>query len=224
MDIEGLGERQAERLLAEGLITNVADIYELGVEDLTGLEGFGSISARNLIAAIEASKARPFHRVLFGLGIPGVGLVGARGLARRFGSMDALLAADAEAVEATEGFGPILARTIVETLAEERTVELVERLRTHDLQLEEAGDAAADGPLSGRTFVITGTLPNLSREVATERIEGAGGKVTGSVSGRTDYLLAGEDPGTKLARALELGTAVIDEAGLEELLAQAAPD
>jgi DNA ligase (NAD+) len=219
MDIEGLGERQAERLLAERLIENVADIYELEEESLTGLEGFGSISARNLLAAIDASRERPFHRVLFGLGIPGVGLVGARGLARRFGSMDALLDASAEEVEETEGFGPILARTIVETLAEERTRDLVERLRSHGLQLEESGGATVEGSLSGRTFVITGTLPNLSREVATERIEAAGGKVTGSVSSRTDYLLAGEDPGTKLARAQELGTAVIDEPGLEELLA-----
>jgi DNA ligase (NAD+) len=221
MDIEGLGERQAERLLAEGLIANVADIYELDGDRLTELEGFGEVSARNLLAAIEASKERSFHRVLFGLGIPGVGLVGARGLARRFGSMDALLAATAEEVEETEGFGPILARTIVETLAEERTRDLVERLRGHGLQLEEAGAAAAEGPLAGRTFVITGTLPSLSREAATERIEAAGGKVTGSVSGRTDYVVAGADPGTKLARAQELGTSVIDEAGLEELLAAA---
>jgi len=219
MDIEGLGERQAERLLAERLIENVADIYELDEEGLTGLEGFGSISARNLLAAIEASKQQPFHRVLFGLGIPGVGGVGARGLARQFGSMDALLGAAAEDVEATDGFGPVLASTIVETLAEERTRDLVERLRGHGLQLEEAGDATSEGPLSGRTFVITGTLPSLSREVATERIEAAGGKVTGSVSGRTDYLLAGDDPGTKMARAEEVGTTVIDEAALEELLA-----
>ena len=219
MDIEGLGERQAERLLAERLIENVADIYELDEKSLTDLEGFGSISARNLLAAVDASRERPFHRVLFGLGVPGVGLVGARGLARRFGSMDALLGASAEEVEATEGFGPILARTIVETLAEERTRDLIERLRAHGLQLEESGGASVEGPLAGRTFVVTGTLPNLSREVAIERIEAAGGKVTGSVSGRTDYLVAGEDPGTKLIRAQELGTTVIGEPGLEELLA-----
>ena len=218
MDIEGLGERQAERLLAERLIENVADIYELREEDLTGLEGFGEISARNLLAAIERSKQQPFHRVLFGLGIPGVGGVGARALARQFGSIDGLLAAGGEDVEATEGFGPVLARTIVETLAEERTRDLVERLRGHGLQVADAGAATAEGPLTGRTFVITGTLPNISREVATERIEGAGGKVTGSVSGKTDFLLAGEDPGTKLAKAQELGTTVIDEAALEELL------
>ncbi len=220
MDIEGLGERQAERMLAEGLIENVADIYELDEERLTELEGFGALSAQNLLAAVEASKRQPFHRVLFALGIPGVGAVGARGLAQRFRSIDALLAASAEQVEETEGFGPVLARTIVETLGEERTRDLIERLRGHGLRLlDETGETApAEGPLSGRTFVITGTLPSLSREEAAARIEAAGGKVTGSVSSRTDYLLAGSDPGSKLARAQEVGTEVIDEGRLQELL------
>ncbi|MDQ4071559.1 MAG: NAD-dependent DNA ligase LigA, partial [Actinomycetota bacterium] len=219
MDIEGLGERQAERFLADGLIGDVADIYELDEERLKRLEGFGETSARNLVAAIEASKERPFHRVLFSLGIPGIGAVGARALAQRLGSMDALLAASAEDVEEVEGIGPVLARAIVETLAEERTRALIERLRRHGLQMEERGDAAPpEGPLSGRRLVITGTLPNLSREEATARIEAAGGKVTGSVSGNTDYLVAGEEPGTKLARAREAGVEVIDEADLEALL------
>ena len=219
MDIEGLGERQAERLLADGLIGDVADIYELDEERLERLEGFGETSARNLVAAIEASKERPFHRVLFALGIPGIGAVGARALAERLGSMDALLAASAEQVEEVEGIGPVLARTIVETLAEERTRALIERLRRHGLQMDERGAAAPpEGPLSGRRLVVTGTLPNLSRDEATARIEAAGGKVTGSVSGNTDYLVAGEEPGTKLARAREAGVEVIDEAGLEALL------
>ncbi|MDQ4130248.1 MAG: helix-hairpin-helix domain-containing protein, partial [Actinomycetota bacterium] len=219
MDIEGLGEKQAERFLAEGLIGDVADIYELDEERLERLEGFGETSAHNLVAAIEASKDRPFHRVVFALGIPGIGAVGARALAQRLGSMDALLAASAEDVEEVEGIGPVLARTIVETLAEERTRALIDRLRHHGLQMEERGAAAPpEGPLSGRTLVITGTLPNLSRDEATARIEAAGGKVTGSVSGNTDYLVAGEEPGTKLARAQEAGVEVIDEAGLEALL------
>jgi DNA ligase (NAD+) len=133
--------------------------------------------------------------------------------------MDALLAASAEAVEEIEGIGPVLARTIVETLAEERTRALIDRLRRHRLQMEERGAAAPpEGPLSGRTLVVTGTLPYLSRDEATARIEAAGGRVTGSVSGNTDYLVAGDDPGTKLARARELGIEVIDEAGLEALL------
>jgi DNA ligase (NAD+) len=219
MDIEGLGERQAERLLDEGLIRNVADIYKLREEDLVRLEGFGRVSAGNLLAAIAASKTQPFHRVLFGLGIQGVGGVGARALARHFGAIDALLRASAEEVEQVEGFGPVLARTIVETLAEERTRDLIERLRAHGLDLEERGAAvSAEGPLSGRSFVITGTLPTMSREEATRRIEEAGGNVTGSVSGRTDYVVAGADAGSKLERARELGTEVIDEPGLEALL------
>jgi DNA ligase (NAD+) len=219
MDIEGLGERQAERFLAEGLIGDVADIYELDEERLAQLEGFGEVSARNLVEAIEASKRQPFHRVLFALGIPGIGGMGARALARELGSIDALLAASAEDVEQIEGIGPVLARAIVETLAEERTRTLIERLRGHGLEMKERGGAAPpEGPLSGRTFVITGTLPTLSREDATRRIEAAGGKVTGSVSGNTDYLLAGADPGSKLARAQELGTEVLNESGLEQLL------
>jgi DNA ligase (NAD+) len=219
MDIEGLGEENARRFLQERLIESVADIYELEEERLTGLDGFGEISARNLLSAIEQSKERPFHRVLFALGIPGIGFVNARALTERFRSIDALIGASTEEIAETEGIGPVLADTIAQTLAEKRTRELIERLRGHGLQLEERGAApAAEGPLMGKTLVLTGTLPNLSRENAAERIEAAGGKVTGSVSGKTDYVVAGEDPGSKLERAKELGTQVIDEAGLLELL------
>jgi DNA ligase (NAD+) len=218
MDIEGLGEENARRFLAEGLIRNVADIYELDAERLAGLEGFAEISARNLIEAIDASRERPFHRVLFALGIPGIGYVNARALAAHFRSIDALMAASAEQIEETPGIGPVLARTIAQTLAEERTRDLIERLRSHGLRMEEEGAAEPEGPLTGKTFVLTGTLPSISREQATERIEAAGGKVTGSVSGKTDYLVTGADPGSKLAKAKELGTTVIDEDGLLELL------
>jgi len=223
MDIEGLGEERAGLLLRLGLIANVADIYELRPEALTEIEGFGELSARKLVEAIEASKQRPFNRVLFALGIPGIGFVNARALASRFGGVDALISAAAdEVVEHTPGIGPVLAATIVETLAEPRTRDLIERLRGHGLAMEEEGSArGSEGALAGRTFVITGTLPTLSREVATERIEAAGGKVTGSVSGRTGYLVAGEDPGTKLAKARAVGTEVIDEERLLELLAGA---
>jgi len=223
MDIEGLGEERAGLLLRLGLIANVADIYELRPEALTEIEGFGELSARKLVEAIEASKQRPFNRVLFALGIPGIGFVNARALASQFGGVDALMSAAAdEVVEQTPGIGPVLAATIVETLAEPRTRDLIERLRGHGLAMEEEGSArGSEGALAGRTFVITGTLPTLSREVATERIEAAGGKVTGSVSGRTGYLVAGEDPGTKLAKARAVGTEVIDEERLLELLAGA---
>jgi DNA ligase (NAD+) len=222
MDIEGLGEENARRFLSEGLISDVAGIYDLTAEQVGALEGFGELSARNLIAAIDASRERPFHRVLYGLGLPGIGAVNARGLATHFRSIDALMAAAGEEVEQTPGIGPILARTIVETLAEERTRRLVERLRAHGLQLEEEGLVPGEqGPLVERTFVVTGTLPSLSRERATELIEEAGGKVTGSVSRNTDYLVAGEDPGaSKASRAQELGTEILDEEGLMALLGE----
>ena len=220
MDIEGLGEKQAYHFLADGLIASVADIYELEEERLTGREGFGELSARNLLEAIERSKGQSFARVLYGLGIPGIGFVNARSLTGRLRSMDALLGATPEDIEKTAGIGPILAQTIAETLAEESTRELIERLRGHGLQMEEEGPDPADmdGPLKDRTLVLTGTLPNLTREEATERIEAAGGKVTGSVSKKTDYVVAGEDPGTKMAKAEKLGTPILDEDGLLALL------
>ncbi len=218
MDIDGFGEKQAERLLHEGLIRDVADIYTLRAERLQELEGFGETSARNVVQAIEASKRQPFSRVLYALGIPGIGYVNARALTGHFRTIDALAAATVEQIEAAPGIGPVLAETIQQTLAEERTRELIDRLRGHGLRFEEEAGEDGGGPLEGKTFVLTGTLPNLSRERATELIEAAGGKVTGSVSSRTDYLVAGADPGTKLAKAQELGTDVVDEAGLEQLL------
>ena len=221
MDIEGLGEENAYRFLDEGLIKDVADIYELDMEQLTALERFGETSAHNLLESIEASKQVPFFRVLYALGIAGIGYVNARNIAGQFRSMDALLAASAEQIEETPGIGPVNARTVQQTLSEKRTRDLIERLRGHGLKMEAEGPAPgeADGPLAGKTIVLTGTLPNLSREQATERIEQAGGKVTGSVSKKTDYVVAGDDPGTKYTKAQELGTEILDEEGLLELVA-----
>jgi DNA ligase (NAD+) len=219
MDIDGLGEENVRRFLAEGLIQDSADLYTLTAERLSELDGFGEISAHNLMASLAASKEQPFERVLYGLGIPGVGYVNARNLARHLRSMDALLGATEEQLVEVEGIGPIMARTIVETLAEDRTRELVERFRESGLTMEEERPAApVDGPLVGKTLVLTGTLPNLTREDATQRVEAAGGKVTGSVSKKTDYVVAGEDPGSKLTRAQELGTEILDEDGLLQLL------
>ena len=219
LDIDGLGEENVRRFLSEKLIADSADLYALTPERLSELEGFGEVSARNLVEAIEASKAQPFERVLYGLGIPGVGYVNARNLARHLRSMDTLLKATEDQLVEVEGIGPIMARTIAETLAEDRTQELVGRLRGYGLKMEEEGPAApSEGPLVGKTLVLTGTLPNLTREDATQRIEAAGGKVTGSVSKKTDYVVAGEDPGTKLTKAQEIGTEVLDEDGLLGLL------
>jgi DNA ligase (NAD+) len=219
LDIDGLGEENVRRFLGEKLIADSADLYALTSECLSELEGFGEISANNLVASLEASKRQPFERVLYGLGIPGVGYVNARNLARHLRSMDALLEATEEQLVEVEGIGPIMARTIAETLAEDRTRELIERFREYGLKLEEEGPAApAEGPLVGKTLVLTGTLPNLTREDATRRVEAAGGKVTGSVSKKTDYVVAGADPGTKLTKAQELGTEILDEDGLLTLL------
>jgi DNA ligase (NAD+) len=224
MDIDGLGEENVRRFLAEGLIENMADLYDLTLERLADLDGFAEISARNLVAAIAESKQQPFHLVLYALGVPGIGYVNARNLARNLRSMEALLAASEEQLAEVEGVGPIMAKTVSETLAEERTRELIGRLAGYGLHMEEEGDAPpAEGPLVGKTLVLTGTLPNLTRPDATARIEAAGGKVTGSVSKKTDYLVAGADPGTKLTKAQELGTEVLDEEGLLELLPAAVP-
>jgi len=220
MDIEGLGEKQAWRFLQDGLIADVADIYDLDEEKLTGLEGFGEISGRNLLAAIEASRGRPFNRVLYALGLPGVGYVTAEALADHFGTIDALREAEAEQIEEVEGVGPILAAQVREALAEERTWELVEKLRERGLSFKQEGGGrpAGGGPLDGKTLVLTGTLPNLTREQAMAMIKRAGGKVTGSVSKKTDYVVAGDDPGSKMQKAAELETEILDEAGLKKLV------
>lgn len=220
MDIDGFGEKQASRFLEEGLIEDVADIYDLTEEQLTGLERFGEVSARNLVAAIDASRQQPFKRVLYALGLPGVGYVTAEALADHFGSIDALHEADPEGIEEVEGVGPIMAVQINESLTDDATWALVEKLRRKGLQLQasEAERRAAGGPLEGKTVVLTGTLPELTREEAAALVKSAGGKVTNSVSKKTDYVVAGESPGSKLAKAESVGTEVLDEAGLLALL------
>ena len=218
MDIEGLGDERVSQLMHEGLVRNAADLYGLTVEQLTGLEGFAEISARRLVEAIDATRERPFARVLWALGIESVGGVNARNLAQRFRSMDALMAATPEEIAETPGIGPIVARTVAEALSDDATRELIERLRGAGLQLEQEGPPPGEGPLADKTFVLTGTLPALTREDATERILAAGGRVTSSVSKNTDYVVAGESPGSKLEKAERLGTEVLDEDGLLALL------
>jgi DNA ligase (NAD+) len=221
MDIEGLGEKNAIRFLDEGLIADPADIYDLTAERIAELGGFGELSARHLISEIEGSKRRPFGLVLYALGLPGIGFVNAQALAEHFGSIDALLEADAESIEEVEGIGPVLAGQVSEELSDEATLDLIRRLRERGLRFElsAAERRAQGGPLDGKTFVLTGTLPDLTREEATALIRQAGGKVTGSVSAATDYVVAGDSPGSKLAKAEEAGTTVLDEEGLRELLA-----
>lgn len=218
MDIDGLGEKQVALLQEHGLVHTAADFYGLREEQLVELAGFGELSVRNLLAATEASKQRPFARVLFALGIEEVGEVTARNLAQRFRDIDALLNASAEEIAQTPGVGEKMAHAIRDQLHDERMRRLIEDLRGLGLRFHEEGPAPSQGPLAGKTLVLTGTLPQLSREVATERILAAGGRVTGSVSKKTDFLLAGESAGSKLEKAERLGVSVLDEAGLLALL------
>jgi DNA ligase (NAD+) len=176
------------------------------------------VSAEKLVAAVKASKRQPFGRVLFALGIEEVGGVTGRNVAQHFRTVDALLMASPEAIEQTPGVGPKMARTIHDQLHDPLMESLIEDLRRQGLRFEQEGPPPGQGPLAGNTLVLTGTLPELTREQATERIVGAGGRVTGSVSRKTDYLVAGESPGSKLAQAERLGVAVLDEAGLLALL------
>jgi DNA ligase (NAD+) len=221
MDIEGLGEKQALTFLQEGVIGDVADIYDLDEQRLVGLDRFAEVSARNLVAAIDESRQRPFKRVLYALGLPGVGYVTAEALADHFGSIDALHAADPEQIEEVEGVGPIMAVQIAESLADELTWALVEKLREKGLRLEaDASERRQEGgPLEGKTVVLTGTLPELTREEAAGLVKSAGGKVTSSVSKKTDYVVAGENPGSKLEKAEKFGIEVLDEDGLRAFLA-----
>jgi DNA ligase (NAD+) len=218
MDIEGLGEKQVALLQQHGLVQTPADYYRLTADQLLELEGFGEVSARNMLEAIERSKQRPLGRVLFALGIEGVGEVTGRNLAQRFRSIDALLAADAEQIAQTPGIGPIVAGLIASQLADPQMREVIAALRAAGLQFELEGPPPAEGPLADKTLVLTGALPTLSREQATELILAAGGRVTSSVSKKTDYLVAGESPGSKLEKAERLGVTVLDEQGLRGLL------
>jgi DNA ligase (NAD+) len=220
MDIEGMGEKQAYRFLHEGLISDVGDIYDLTVERLTELDRFGETSARNLVSQIERSKEVPFNRVLFAMGLPNIGYVTATALADHFGSIDALHEAQPDQIGEVDGVGPITAEQIAESMQDERTWALIQKLREKGLNLEqdETERRAEGGPLEGCTLVLTGTLPNLTREEATNLIRRAGGKVTGSVSKKTDYVVAGDNPGSKLAKAEKFETTVLDEDGLKELV------
>jgi DNA ligase (NAD+) len=218
MDIDGLGEKQVAGLMQAGLVRTAADLYRLTAEQLTALERFGEISANRTVQNIAESKGRPFGRLLFAIGLEEVGFVTGRNLAQRFRTIDALLAASAEEIEQTPGVGPKMAQKIAEQLADEQMRALIADLRSEGVQMQIEGPPPGEGPLAGKTFVLTGTLPELTREQATERIEAAGGRVTSSVSKKTDYLVAGATPGSKLEKAERMEVPVLDEAGLLELL------
>jgi len=214
MDIRGLGYERVRQLLEEGLIHDVADLYQLDVERLVQLDRFADQSATQLVHAIAASKERPLSLLLFGLGIRHEGSTVAQLLARRFGSMDALMGASEAEINDIPGIGSAIAEAVVHFFGESRNRELIERLRVAGLQFREPTAVEEGGPLAGKAYVLTGTLPTLSRTDAAELIERAGGRVVGSVSKKTDAVVAGEEPGSKLEKAKTLGVEVIDEAEL----------
>jgi DNA ligase (NAD+) len=218
MDIDGMGDVLVDQLVTRGLVKSVADIYDLTLEQLLELERMGKKSADKILKNIDASRKQPLPRVLNGLGIPFVGERTAQILADTFGSLNAIADADEETLQQAEEVGPKVAQSIRQFFHEPRNRELVERLGKAGLTFQHGIRKKSGGRLGGKTFVLTGTLPHLAREDAKTRIESAGGKVTGSVSKKTDYVVAGADAGSKLHKASTLGIPVIDEAELLEML------
>jgi DNA ligase (NAD+) len=220
MDIEGVGGNTIKKLWDEGLVRSLPGLYRLTVEQLTGLEGYAELSATRAYESIQRSKEQPFSRVLFGLNIPKVGWVIARSLAQHFGSVDELANAGQDELQEVEGIGPDRAVLIGEWFDDEENRALVAELRELGLQLTASpAEAPTAGPLTGRQYVLTGTLEKFTREEAKAALEALGAKVTGSVSGKTSGVVVGESPGSKSAKAEELGVPVLSEADLRELLA-----
>jgi DNA ligase (NAD+) len=218
MNIDGVGDALVDQLVDRGMVKSMGDLYDLKAEELASLERMGAKSAANIVRNIESSKKNPLPRVLTALGIRFVGERTAVFLAEAFGGMDAIASAGVEELQQAEEVGPKVAQSISRFFAEPRNRELVERLRAAGLQFTCETTRPKGGPLQGLTFVLTGALPHLSRDEAKRLIEAAGGKVSGSVSGKTSYLVAGEDPGSKLAKARQLKVAVLDEDRLRELM------
>jgi DNA ligase (NAD+) len=214
MDIRGLGERTIATLLERGMVHDVGDIYTLTEEQLLTLEGFKEKSARNLLDGIEASKQQGLARVLFGLGVRHVGEIAAQTLARHFGGMERLMAASTEEIEAVHTIGHTMAEALHAWMAEPRNQEVVAKLAAAGVKMTEERPEPTEGPFTGKSFVITGTHPTMSRTQMEEFIQQRGGRITGSVTKKTDYLVVGEDAGSKLAKARELGTKELSEAAL----------
>ena len=219
LDIEGLGEKIVDQLVDAGLVKTPASLYEISVEQLAALDRMGEKSAANLHAAIRRSRNTTLARLIYALGIRNVGEATARDLARHFGSLERLMDADEAALQSVSDVGPVVAASIVQFLREPHNREVLAALRAAGVTWKEHAPAAkAAGRLAGKTFVLTGTLAGMTREEARDRIQALGGKVSGSVSKKTDYVVAGADPGGKYDKAVELGVTILDEAGLRRLL------
>ncbi len=229
MDIEGLGDKLVEQLVDSALVHSAADLYALDLARLLTLERMAEKSAGNVLAAIDRSRHTTLARFIYALGIRNVGEATAKDLARHFGALDALIAADEEALLQVNDVGPVVAQCLRQFFGEAHNLEVIAQLRAAGVSWDEtaparaaeegASGATAAAPLAGRTLVLTGTLPSLTREDARARIEAAGGRVSGSVSKKTDFVVAGADAGSKLDKAQQLGITVIDEAQLLTLLA-----
>lgn len=220
MNIDGLGEANMELLVEKGLVQSPADLYHLKKEQLSVLEGFGEVSAEKLVKAIEKSKNAELDRLVFALGIRNIGQKAAALLCERFGNMDRIIGADTEEISSIDTFGNIMAESVVKALREPHRLELIRRLREAGVNMNYTKKSGGDGRFIGITFVLTGTLPTMKRDEAKALIESFGGKVSGSVSKKTGYVVAGEEAGSKLVKAQELGIKIIDEATLIEMTKQ----
>ncbi len=219
MDIEGLGEKLVDQLVDQGLVKTPADLYRLDAKNLASLERMAEKSAANVLDAVEKSKTTTLARFIYALGIRNVGEATARDLARHFGKLDPLMQASEDELQQVPDVGPVVARSIARFFGERHNREVIAQMRSLGVTWPETPVTRPPlQPLAGKTFVLTGTLPHLSRDQAKERIEAKGGKVSGSVSRKADYVVAGAEPGSKYDKALELGIAVLDEQGLLELL------
>jgi DNA ligase (NAD+) len=220
MDIEGLGDKLVDQLVEANLVHTLADIYRLDLNVLSNLDRMAAKSAQNILDALEKSKTTTLARFIYALGMRNVGEATAKDLAKHFGNLAALMQADTASLLSVNDVGPVVAESISNFLSEQHNKDVIQALQESGITWPETtGKQVATGHLVGKTFVLTGTLPSLSRDAAKEMIEAVGGKVSGSVSKKTDYVIAGSDAGSKLDKAQELGLTVLDEAGLHALLA-----
>jgi DNA ligase (NAD+) len=224
MDIEGLGEKLVDQLVDHSVVRTPADLYKLGIAALVNLERMAEKSANNVLLAIEKSKQTTLARFIYALGIRHVGESTAKELARHFGQLDRLMTTNREQLQQVSDIGPVVAQSIADFFAEQHNREVIEQLRSCGVRWEESSEVVTpvSSSIHGKTFVLTGTLPNMAREQAKEKIEHLGGKVTSSVSSKTDYVVVGVDPGSKYDKAVELDITILDEAGLVKLLQDSA--
>jgi DNA ligase (NAD+) len=223
MNIEGLGDKLADALIAHGSVSRISDLYSLDASKLISMERMGEKSVNNLLAQLEASKTVELHRLIYSLGIRHVGEATAKALAKHYGSLDALMNASVESLTMVQDVGGIVAQSIYDFFRQDVNVDTIKALLAAGITPQNptaATSTTINEKIAGKTFVLTGTLPTLTREEASAMIEAAGGKVSGSVSKRTNYVVAGADAGSKLEKANELGVAVLDEVAFRELLSE----